>query len=181
MKATAATFLILVMSATAAFGPQQKVEWIKYDSPEGRYSILFPGKPEVSKQDAPAHSGQTLIEYFATYADPTPATDVAYISSYFDLAPGMKYSIDIGRDGYLKSVNATLQSEKPVMLGTYSGREVRATASKAGEDFTMIARFYIIENRVYLIQYLFAKPYDATRAEKECAKFFDSFTLTSAH
>jgi hypothetical protein len=181
MKAAATTlFLFILTTAALAFGAQTKTDWIKYDSPEGRYSMLFPGKPELSTQEAPAKSGQNLTQYFAIYADPDPATDVAYIAAYFDLTTGMAYSFDEGRDGLLKAVDGTLQSEKPIQLGAYAGRELRVTAKRAGKDFSIVARLYLVEKRVYMNQFIFAKPYDAARSEQQSTKFLDSFALANS-
>jgi hypothetical protein len=178
--AAAATILFILTTAAFAFGAQTQTDWIKYDSPEGRYSILFPGKPELSTQEGPAQSGQKLTQHMAIYADPDPATDVAYIAAYFDLAPGMAYSFDEGRDGLVKAVNGTLQSEKPIQLGAYAGREIRATANRPGKDFVLIVRLFLVEKRVYMNQFIFAKPYDAARAEQKAAKFLDSFALKNS-
>jgi len=179
------TTAVFVLLAGAAIGcgaqnAQKQTEWIKYNSAEGRYSILFPAKPELSTQEGPAHSGQKLTQYFATCDDPDLPSAITYAAAYFDLAPGMNYSFDEGRDGYLKAVNATLQSEKPIQIGANAGREIKASANVSGTELILLARFYLVEKRVYLPQFIFPKSYESGRAAEKSAKFFNSFALVNS-
>jgi hypothetical protein len=48
---TALPVLILLIAGNA-FGLQGSHEWIKYDSPEGGYSVLLPGQPNLTTQEA---------------------------------------------------------------------------------------------------------------------------------
>jgi hypothetical protein len=180
MKALAATLLILVMSVAVACGPKQPAGWTTYNSPEGRYSVLFPGKPELSTDQSPAHTGETLTEYFAICTDPDAGSDVVYNVTYFDLAPQMAYSFDQARDGYLKAVNGTLQSERTIQFGGNPGRELKATANSQGKVFNLVTRIILVEKRVYMVQFIFTKSYDATAAAEKSTKFFDSFALASS-
>jgi hypothetical protein len=181
MRALAAALLILVMGAAFACGPKVPPGWTAYNSPEGRYSVLFPGKAELSTDHAPAHTGETLTEYFAICTDPDAGSDVVYNVTYFDLAPQMAYSFDQARDGYLKAVNGTLQSEKTIQFSGYPGRELKATTNSSGKDFNLVTRIILVEKRVYMVQFIFTKSYDAAAAAEKSATFFNSFTLTNFH
>jgi hypothetical protein len=181
MRATAIALLIFVMGAAIACGPRVPAGWTTYNSPEGRYSVLFPGKPELSTEHAPAHTGEMLTQYFAICTDPDAGSDVVYNVAYFDLAPEMAYSFDEARDGYVKAVNGTLQSEKTIQFSGYPGRELKATANSQGKDFNLMARMILVEKRVYMVQFISTKSYDAARAAEKSAVFFNSFTLTKSH
>jgi hypothetical protein len=181
MRAFAAALLIFVMGAACACGPKTPTVPATYNSPEGRYSVFFPGKPELSVDQSPAHTGEKLMEYFAICNDPDAGSDVVYNVTYFDLAPQMAYSFDQARDGYLKAVNGTLQSEKTIQLGGYPGRELKATTNSPDKVFNLVTRIILVEKRVYMVQFISTKSYDAARAAEKSAKFFDSFTLTSSH
>jgi hypothetical protein len=181
MRSSAAALLILVMAMAVACGPKASPEWTAYNSPGGRYTVLFPGKPELSTEHAPAHTGETLTQYFAICTDPDAGSDVVYNVAYFDLLPQMAYSFDEARDGYVKAVNGTLQSEKTIQFSGYPGRELKATANSSGKDFNLMARLILVEKRVYRVQFIFTKSYDAARAAEKSAKFFDSFALTNSH
>jgi hypothetical protein len=180
MRAAAAAFLVLVMGAAFACSPKVPPGWTAYNSPEGRYSVLFPGKPELSADQSPAHTGEKLTEYFAICTDPDAGGDVVYNVTYFDLAPQMDYSFDQARDGYLKAVNGTLQSEKTIQFGGYPGRELKATTNSPGKDFSLVTRIILVEKRVYMVQFIFTKASDAARAAEKSTTFFNSFNLTSS-
>jgi hypothetical protein len=187
MKAIATTsfIFIFIFMTSAAFvctaqTAQKQADWIKYDSSEGRYSILFPCKPELSTQEAPAKTGQKLTQYFATCDDPGAAS-ITYSVAYFDLQQGMEFSFDEARDGYLKAVNATLQSEKTIQMGAYQGREFRASAKVSNVDLLLVARFYLVEKRIYMIQFIYEKSAESASTAEKTAKFFDSFALPSSH
>jgi hypothetical protein len=178
MKLAATTLLILLLTAT--FVAQPQTNWMKYDSPEGRYSILFPCKPDLTSQEAPAKTGQKLTQFFATCDDPDLSSAITYSAAYFDLAPGMNYSFDEARDGYLKAVNATLQSEKQIQFGAYPGREVKATAKVSGADLFLMVKFYLVEKRVYLLQFISDKSTESPHAAERFGKFYDSFALANS-
>lgn len=181
MKAAAAAFFILVTSVAVACGPKVPAGWTTYNSPAGRYSVLFPGKPELTTEYAPAHTGEKLTQFYAICTDPDAGSDVVYNVTYFDLLPEMAYSFDEARDGYLKAVNGTLQSEKNIQFSGYPGRELKATANSSGKDFNLMTRFILVEKRVYIVQFIFTKAYDAARAAEKSATFFNSFRLASTH
>jgi hypothetical protein len=181
MRATASALLILVMGAAFACGPKVPTGWTIYNSPAGRYSVLFPGKPELSTDQSRAHTGEKLTQYFAICTDPDAGSDVVYNVTYFDLAPQMSYSFDEARDGYVKAVNGTLQSEKNIQFSGYPGRELKATTNSSGKDFNLVTRIILVEKRVYMVQFISTKSYDAARAAEKSAAFFNSFRLTSSH
>jgi hypothetical protein len=181
MRPAAAASLIFVMSVAFSCGPKVPPGWTTYNSPEGRYSVLFPGKPELSADQSPAHTGETLTEYFAICTDPDAGSDVVYNVTYFDLGPQMAYSFDQARDGYVKAVNGTLQSEKTIQFGGYAGRELKAITNPPGKVFNLVTRIILVEKRVYMVQFISTKSYDAARAAEKSAAFFNSFALTSSH
>jgi hypothetical protein len=181
MRALAAALLILVMGVAVACGPKTPTGWTTYNSPEGRYSVLFPGKPELTTQQAAARTGEKLTEYFAICTDPDGGSDVVYDVAYFDLGPSMGFSFDESRDGLLQAGHATLQSEKTIRLSANEGREIKASANSSGKDFNLVARIVLVEKRVYLIQFVYPKTFESAQAAEKSAKFFDSFALTNSH
>jgi hypothetical protein len=181
MRVVAAALLILAMGAAVACGPKKPSEFTTYNSPEGRYSVFFPGKPELSTDQVPARTGEKLAEHFAICTDPDGGENVVYMVAYFDEGPSMGFSFDESRDGLLKAANATLQSEKTIQLDAYEGREIRAFANRSGIDFDLQARIILVEKRVYIVEFLFPKTFESAQSAEKSKKFFDSFTLTSSH
>ncbi len=180
MRTATAIFLIFMMSATVAVGVQGQSDWMKYDSPEGRYSVLFPCKPELSTQQTTAKTGEKLPQYLAACADPDTTNDLGYMVAYFDEGPNMTFSFDEARDGFLAAVKGTLLSGKTIQLGTYEGREFKASAkSPDGKEYIFLVRFYLVEKRIYAIQFIFAKSAESERNAEKGAKFLDSLKVTT--
>jgi hypothetical protein len=181
MRLAAITFLIFVMGATFACGAKNPAGWTTYNSPAGRYSVLFPGKPELSTDKVTARTGENFAEYFAICTDPDGGQNVVYDVAYFDLGPNMGFSFDESRDGLLKAANATLQSEKTIQLGAYAGRELKASANNPGADFNIQARIILAEKRVYIVEFVFPRKFESAQSAEKSANFFNSFALSNSH
>jgi hypothetical protein len=174
MKRASATILVL-MSASLLFGLQAQANWTKYDSPEGRYSILFPGEPQLSTQESTSGTGQKFPQYLAASQE---SDDVLCMVGYFDIAPGMTFSFDSARDGMIAAVKGTLISEKPITLGPYPGRELRVSANGPdGNAYMVRARYYQVGSRIYVVQLIVVKSADGPATDAKGVKYFDSFQV----
>src|SRR5437868_6847801 len=111
-KKTLAACLILIMAALAN-GFQSATEWVKYDSKEGHYSVLFPEQPKLTSQEGTSPTGEKVAQYMAGVSD----SNSLYSVGYFDILPNKTYSLDKGRDGMISAVNGTLVSEDAISLG----------------------------------------------------------------
>jgi hypothetical protein len=47
MRKTTFASLLVLISATLVYGIQAETEWIKFTSPEGRFSLLLPQAPKL--------------------------------------------------------------------------------------------------------------------------------------
>jgi hypothetical protein len=115
--------------------------------------------------------------------------DLAFMTGYFDSAPGTIFSADAARDGMVSQVNGTLINETKITLGSYPGRELRVLAKvPAGKpaegekpaetvDYLIRARFYEVDNRVYVLQVIFPKSRESEAINARAAKYFDSFQV----
>ena len=84
-KTTFATLLFLI-SATLAYGIQAGREWVKFTSPEGRFSVLLPHEPKFEAVIDPTVKEVTnAIPNWATvsYANTMTSTRPARISRPF--------------------------------------------------------------------------------------------------
>jgi len=104
-KKISAICLIFLMIGLAS-GFQTAPQWVKYDSTEGRYSVLLPQQPNLASQEATSATGDKLTQYRAGSAD----SNSLYSVAYFDLLPNNTYSLDKGRDGMVSTINGTLIS-----------------------------------------------------------------------
>ena len=177
MKRTSATLTVLMSTALLLGLQAQTTDWIKYNSPEGRYSILMPGEPRTSSQEGTASTGEKFPQYIAASQDSSGAVCMV---GYFDAVAGMTFSFDTARDGMVNAVHGTLISEKPIHLGDYLGRELKISATGAdGVEYIVYARFYQAGPRIYVVQLIVAKSAEGPAVDAKRAKYFDSFQVTA--
>jgi hypothetical protein len=169
----APTILLLVISV-AAFGYQAVSQWTKYTSTEGRYSVLLPSEPQLKSQEETAPDGGKIEQHLAFATDSAGA---GYMVAYFETGD-RSFSFDKARDGAISRVNGTLISERDIKLHEYPGREVKLFGAAGGEDFFFVVRFYRVEKRVFVIQFIVPKSAGQELPDK-AIKFFDSFQMES--
>jgi hypothetical protein len=185
MRKYFAAIFVLLVSASFAVGTQKDSEWIKYTSPEGRYSILLPALPKLSSQEAEAADGQKFPQYLASVVEPG---DVVFLVGYFDSLPGTVFSADAARDGMLNRVNGKLINETTISLDGHPGRELKVSATpkpqpaegakpSAAVEYVLRARFYEADKRIYVLQLIFPKSLESDAMAAKAAKYFDSFQL----
>lgn len=166
------TLAAILFCATAVYAAQDATRWIKYDSAEGRYSILLPKEPELDTQDAQNSDGVQFKQHLASVSDGTSF----YMISYFDYAPQINYSFDKGRDGMVAAVKGQLLSESNISLGVHAGRELKVSATDSqGTDFIIHARFYDVNRRIYVLQRIYQRERDDAANSQVTSKYFDSF------
>jgi hypothetical protein len=167
--------LVLLVSAPLALSIQNSSEWIKYTSAEGRYVVSIPGPPKISTQEATTATGEKFPQYLASVAEPG---DIAYVIGYFDFLPGTVFSADAARDGMVQKLNGTLLSENAIILGSYSGRELKVLAKTSeGKEYILRARFYEAEKRVYVLQFIIPKTLESEELVGRGTRYLDSFQV----
>lgn len=170
MKKAAIAVLAVCFFALLA---SAQTNWDKFNSPEGRYSVLMPGTPKLSKQEAKAATGEDLSQYLAM----ATAGNTVFLAAYFDLQAGMTFSFDNARDGYLRAVKGTLMSEKAISLGGFAGRQLFVTSVSGSQDFLAQARFFQVSGRIYVLQQIYPKADAGATSDSTGNKFFDSFRV----
>jgi hypothetical protein len=182
MKRLALGFFLLLFSA-AGLNAQSKLPdpinepkqerggWETYISNEGRYSILFPGAPQTTSQETATPDGAKLTQYMAFIG----TGNDFYMVAYFDIGSST-WSFDKARDGALGKVNGTLISERNITLGENPGREVKVFGKSGDADVFIVARFFRVGERIYLLQYLTLKTGN-TDTPAQAARCFDSFKV----
>jgi len=174
MKKASISLLVLLIAALP-FALQSQTGWIKYDSPEGRYSVLFPGEPKLTTQDTTAATGEKMLQYLAMSSD----SGALYMVGYFDSAPNMTFSFDKARDGFVAAVKGTLLAEKPISLDGNAGRELKVLSKISDPDeLIMMVRFFHVGVRIYVIQLVVPKSSEAAVSAEKNVNYFDSFRIT---
>ena len=175
MKKLIITFLLLATCASGAFSMQTTVDWLRYDSAEGRYSVLLPAKPKLQSQEATSSTSEKFQQYLASAAE----GDNLYMIGYFDILPNNTYSFEKARDGMLTNVKGTLLKETAMSLGGYSGMEYEVAASASGNDYVIRVRNYQIEKRIYFVQFIHPQSLAQDVVRANAAKYFDSFRVVT--
>ncbi len=165
--------MLFLFISSALVSAQTHDEWIRYDSKEGRYSVLLPSQPTVNSQEATSNSGRKFTQYKATVA----GANAVYMIGYFDYSPPATFTLEKGRDGMVDAVKGTLLSQRSISLGGATGLEIHVAAKdESGSEFVIFARFYDIDHRVYVVQFITTKAGDTT-TDIKANKYFDSFLV----
>jgi hypothetical protein len=173
MRRVAVAVLVFITTGIG-FGHQGPGEWIKYSSPEGRYSILLPTEPKLSTQETTASTGEKVPQYLAS----SPDGNGVVVIGYFDYTTEMTFSFDKARSGMVTAMNATLLDEDSISLGGSPGRAFKLLAKPADQqEFLVRARLYDVGRRVYVLQCIFPKAEDSPTVVEKCGKFVDSFKV----
>jgi hypothetical protein len=152
--------------------PAQPV-WEKFTSPEGRFSILMPGKPAPEKQ-----TSQSPIGPYTTYLFTGRGNGQIFLVGWVDYDPKFTFDpqkeLEANRDNFIKGVKGRLTgATTPIKLGTYNGIEFTAESEQAN----FRSRVYIVGKRPYQ---LIAVTMKGAAESPETARFFSSFALTPA-
>ncbi len=167
--------LLMVIGGAIAFAAEDSAQWINYTSPAGHYSVLVPSQPKLMTQESTTPSGAKVPQYIAS----VEISSVDYMVAYFDYTAANTFSFDKARDGMLANVKGTLQSEKPIKLGRYPGRDVMISANNNGVEFLSHVKFYDVNKRIYIIQFIVSKSSQTIETGANATKFFDSFKVNA--
>jgi hypothetical protein len=172
MKGIAVLVLVLVSTGIGS-GFQGPGEWIKYNSPKGRYSILVPGEPRLSKQEILTSNGKKVTQYRATASQ----SNFAVFVGYYDYASVMTYSLNQARGSIVASLG-TLLSESKISLGGHPGIEMNISAKHPdGIEFLVRVRIYDVDRRVYVLQFIIPRSEDNNVSAEKATRYFDSFLV----
>lgn len=171
MRKTAVVLLAVLLSSTIAC---RSDHWSTYTSSEGHYSVLLPRQPELRTQQETAGDGSRVDQYLAFATD---SSDAAYMVGYFELGH-RSYSFDHGRDGAMRRVKGKMIAERDVTLGEHPGREVKFFGEGSnGSQFFFVVRFYQVDNRIFIVQYIAPRSAGSEVPDK-AVKYFNSFNVS---
>jgi hypothetical protein len=173
-KTTFATLLILI-SATLAYGFQSDTEWVKFTSPEGRFSLLLPQAPKLEVVTDPTNEKLTHNR-FSEFED-----GYAFVIEYFDNVPipdPEKY-LDGAREGILGAIHGSLIRETKISLDGYPGRELELSLTASnGTIVSGRTRIYVVGSSLCSMSYVWRNDIDATQASKIGEKYFSSIKIS---
>jgi hypothetical protein len=147
--------------------------WESFTTPDGRFSLEFPGKAVADDQQRTISGGGTLTVHMVG----TQTIDRKYYSFARDNlqdSPDRSAddSLDSARDGAIKNVQGHLLSEKRITVQTFPARDIQAHVR--GEIF-LDARVIAAQDQLLLLMVL--SPSENSRDAKNVQKFYDSFKI----
>jgi len=154
---------------------QKETEWIKFTSPEGRFSVFLQHEPKFEEVAATETSGVTNYRYSDL------ESGYGFICEYFDVATigaNPQDFLDVTRDGIVRGAGATKVGEEKISLNSYPGRELQlAFTVNEGTEITARTRIYLVDKRLYSLTFLHVKSMGALLASDLGKKFFSSFEV----
>ena len=173
MKRVLAPLFLLLVCAAAALGVQNST-WINYTSAEGRYGVSLPSNPVEGTQESATAEGTKFTQYKATLVD----GNTVFLIGYFDHVPGTVFSLDKARDGMLAALKGTLLTETSISIAGNPGRELKVlTKGEGGTEYLLRTRYYDVDKRVYVIQFIYPKADDDEVIAAKATKYFESFQI----
>ena len=175
-KIFAISIMILLLNG-AGLAFQEGVEWPTLSTPEGRFSVLMPTKPETAVRDV-----DTAVGKLALYTFASSNNTGQFMLSYADYpnevsnATQQETVLDGVRGGVLKGLEAELMSETKVTLKGHPGREFRAKKMSGDSELVFSWKMFLVGRRLYQMGVATTKA-DAESADIQ--KFFTSFQLSN--
>jgi hypothetical protein len=175
MKKKLIAIVIVLVFTTQTFGSLQSAVWEKFNSSEGRFSILVPStpKPDVNQVDSAVgeltvysyNSSNSVGLFVVTYTDyPFEANGADHIEAVLD---GV-------RKGVLEGSGADLIDEKKILQSSYPGRVFRARKTVNGAAVIFNWKVVLVGRRLY--QLAIATNVKDSKSP-DIARYLDSFEL----
>jgi hypothetical protein len=158
--------LPLVLASQAA-----TAEWKTFAPQGGGFAMSFPGEPAEHKEKVQSPAGMLAITYFVVELHGTTyACSRARYPGGATKGDSQKRRLDNARDGAVASAKGKLETEKPIKLGSFDGRELLIRGDKSW----VRTRIYAVQNRLFQTMVFGSKE---AVGGKDADQFLDSFKL----
>lgn len=166
------------LAETQAPAPLAQSIWSRFSSPEGGFSVLFPGAPRKLQQKVQFAANQST-EMFMFLVERRQEATYAVAYNDYPITGGslppevVRSALNSGRDSVLKSLGAQLVSEQEITLAGHSGREI---SLRRGNTFVGRIRMYLVGDRLYQV-WVIVPPAKEPFLTRSMQGFLDSFAL----
>jgi len=155
-----------------ASGCSGEGEWQRFEPDMGGFSILFPGTPEKQTETVPTAGGTIETVFFLVeHEDMGYSVNLADYSEASLSESDVALMLDGARNGAVGNVGGELLEETKITLDGYPGRALKIAVA---DEFVVDARFYLVGNRLYVLQ---AISMGDASISPNVEKFLDSFQL----
>ena len=143
--------------------------WVKFTSPNGRFSVLMPEIPPEKTETTDSANGPYTTHLFVV----RDSTSV-YLIGWVDYDPSFNFNrqaeLEANRDNFVKGIKATLLSSKATTFDGYNAIEFTAEAG----DRIFKSRVFLVGRRPYQLVIGSPKGMDDTALVE---RFFNSFKV----
>ena len=165
---SAALLILLIASANLANSAQD--DWVKYSSPENRFTVALPHEPKLAVENSSSTSARRT-----TFSDLEQGYAFILEEFYKSGIINPERYLDGVTAGIVKTINGSLTSETRITLDGYPGRELElAMRNSKGEDFIVITRTFAVGDSLYTMSFIRQKSMDAALAARIGDRFFSS-------
>lgn len=174
MRKTTLLFLLVGLTLASTFTSCGKKEL--YKSEEGKFSILFDGKPDVTSEEVPTAVGAVEVHMFMYEKTKSHVQIVGY-SDYPPVLVSLQDPMDMLKNaemGMVTNMNATSTDQKSSEFDGNKAYEFRASGSQDGKPFNMAYKLIMVNNRLYQIG-IMKEAEDIS--DEEVKSFIGSFEL----
>ncbi len=188
---TRSVFLALITALTmgllAACSP--KLDWREVTSPEGKFSAVFPGKPQISTRDIPfkgkrismtmtaAGKGPTLFAVGVAQLPPeavtTPEAQTDAVTQFRTALLSNSGTTLFTLDEPVPTLSAEVKTAAQALMAVRAQRHP-STDPKTPGVAQLAAYFFVVDGRMYQVAALG----DAALADIDLETFFSAFKLT---
>jgi hypothetical protein len=172
-------FSIIILLALAMLplpGLAQDLTWQKFQSPEGRFSVLLPGRPKEEVTTITTAVGPVAYHYYSVDLQ-NGFYGVGY--SDFPVDPvavsGLDSVLNGARNGALANMQAKLVSEQNIEIQGQRGRELIMLAYDG--KVTLKVRMFVVNSRLFMVM---AGTSTRMFISDDLERFFGSFSFDAA-
>ncbi len=165
---------VVAFAVVLGTGCSREEPWVNFHSPDGRFTVLFPSKPQRRLRTEPQDNFKLAV---ASYIAGTP-NGIGYAVPFFDYP---KDYIDLHpAEEILEGAVQTLLKARPegrrfkskIQMQGYPGRSV--FLDDPVTHYNMIVKCCMVQQRFYIIQ---AVKKGRAKEHGEIDRFFDSFKI----
>ena len=144
--------------------------WVKFNNPDGRFSVLMPEIPQDKTETVDSAHGPYTTHLFIVRD-----TTSVYLIGWVDYDPSFNFNrqaeLEANRDNFVKGIKARLITTRPTVIDGYSAIEFTAETA----DRTFKSRVFLVGRRPYQIVIGSPKTLDDTASME---RFFNSFKVS---
>lgn len=158
---------------------KKKTTGVELNSQEGRFSVEFPAgftDPAENVVEVEIPGGTLPMTMYTASKGATSAYLVAFLDYPEEsFEQGIESMLDGAREGALKNMNATLESQKSITLNGHPGRSITFAGFSGEQRVYGRIDYFIAKPRLYQVLYLTSSKTKVNAPEITAC--FESFTI----